>query len=277
MAGFFQSRWCCAWLAWGAVVYASLAYASGWCGAAERTGQEIYAQACAKCHGKNGEGVEDKFPDPLVGDKSLLELAKVIEKTMPEDQPGTCTGEDAAKVAAYIHEAFYSPVAQDRNRPARVELSRLTVRQYQNVAADLIGSFRPAAASDTGAGARQGLKAEIYKNRRFRPDDRVLERVDGQIDFDFGTASPAAGLTEDYEFSIRWEGALFAPETGDYELVVRTEHAARLWVNDLERPLIDAWVKSGNDTEYRASLRLTGGRRYPLQLEFSKAKQGVDD
>ncbi|HMC11898.1 MAG TPA: DUF1592 domain-containing protein, partial [Pirellulaceae bacterium] len=30
-------------------------------------------------------------------------------------------------------------------------------------------------------------------------------------------------------------------------------------------------------TEYKASIHLLGGRTYPLQLEFSKAKQGVDD
>src|SRR5262249_19264207 len=60
---------------------------------------------------------------------------------------------------------------------------------------------------------------------------------------------------------------------------VRTEHAARLWVNDTRptRPLIDALVKSGNDTEYRASVYLLGGRAYPLRLEFAKGKQGGDD
>ena len=36
-------------------------------------------------------------------------------------------------------------------------------------------------------------------------------------------------------------------------------------------------VRSGSDTEYRGSIRLLGGRMYPLRLEFSKAKQGVDD
>src|SRR5262249_20071243 len=34
---------------------------------------------------------------------------------------------------------------------------------------------------------------------------------------------------------------------------------------------------SGNEDEYRASIVLLGGRAYPLRLEFSKAKQGVDD
>jgi hypothetical protein len=50
-----------------------------------------------------------------------------------------------------------------------------------------------------------------------------------------------------------------------------------LWVNNNQEPLIDAWVKSGDDTEYRADIRLLGGRAYPLKLEFSKATQGVGD
>src|SRR5581483_5320 len=100
--------------------------------------------------------------------------------------------------------------------------------------------------------------------------------------FDFGTAGP--DLPEDakekfdpHQFSIRWEGSVLAPETGSYEFVVRTEHAVRLWVNDNKKALIDAWVKSGSDTEYRASVFLLAGRAYPIRLEFSKAKQGVDD
>src|SRR5206468_4150144 len=79
------------------------------------------------------------------------------------------------------------------------------------------------------------------------------------------------------QFSMRWSGSLLVPQTGEYELVIRTEHAARLWLNDPKQPLIDAWVKSGNDTEYRATLFLVGGRAYNLRLEYTKAKQGVDD
>ena len=30
-------------------------------------------------------------------------------------------------------------------------------------------------------------------------------------------------------------------------------------------PLIDAWVKSGDDTQHRASVRLLGGRVYPVR------------
>ncbi len=245
--------------------------------AADRTGEQIFRELCASCHGMSGEGTKDQ-PKVLAGDLSLEQLAAVIDKTMPEGEPEKCDIEEAKKVAAYIHDAFYSPIAQARIKPARVELSRLTVRQYQNAMTDLIGSFRqPSRWEEPG-----GLHGEYYKGRRTRGGDRVIDRIDLVVKFDFGEGSPEPEKMEPHEFSIRWEGSLLAPESGLYEFVVKTDQASRLWVNDNgrnegEKPLIDAWVKSGEDTEYRGSIRLLGGRVYPLKLEFSKAKQGVDD
>ncbi|HET6576019.1 MAG TPA: DUF1592 domain-containing protein, partial [Fimbriiglobus sp.] len=234
------------------------------------TGAALYRKHCAWCHGKAGEGAK-RHPKPLVGDKSVNELAALIDKTMPEDDPDKLDAGQSKTVAAYVHETFYSPAAQARNKPARVELSRLTVNQYRHAVADLVGTFRPAVRPDE----RRGLHAEYFKTRRFRPGDRELERIDPEVNFDFGTDSPAKDKLDAHEFSIRWEGSLLAPETGDYEFTVRTEHAARLWVNDPEKPLIDAWVVSGKDKEHRASVFLIAGRAYPLKLEFSKANQGV--
>ena len=75
------------------------------------------------------------------------------------------------------------------------------------------------------------------------------------------------------EFRITWQGSVLAPETGEYEFLVRTENATKLSVNDKARPLIDALVKSGSDTEYRGSVYLLGGRAYPIRLEFSRSKE----
>jgi cytochrome c553 len=239
------------------------------------TGEQIYRQQCAWCHGANGQGHPKRYPNPLVGTKSVDQLTELIDKTMPEDDPSKCVGEDARKVAVYVYDAFYSPAAQARNAPPRIELSRLTVRQYQNAVADLIGSFRATPKPDD----RRGLRGEYFNARGFRGDKRVIDRTDPELRFDFGRTGPEPEPEkfDAHQFSVRWEGSVLAPETGDYEFVVRTEHAARLWVNQATQPLIDAWVKSGNDTEYRASVFLLGGRSYPVRLEFSKAKQGVDD
>ena len=78
-------------------------------------------------------------------------------------------------------------------------------------------------------------------------------------------------------FSIRWSGSVFAPETGEYEFVVRSEHGTQLWLNDRARPLIDAPVRSKDDTESRATIFLLGGRSYPLKLEFIKIVGQEDD
>ena len=68
-------------------------------------------------------------------------------------------------------------------------------------------------------------------------------------------------------------GVVARAETGEYEFRVKTENATKLSVNDLRRPLIDALVKSGSDTEYRGSIYLLGGRAYPIRLELSRAKE----
>ena len=77
-------------------------------------GAAIYAKQCASCHGTSGEGVSGSYPDALIGDSTVGELTKIINDTMPEGEPQLCIGEDANAVAAYIHDAFYSPEAQTR-------------------------------------------------------------------------------------------------------------------------------------------------------------------
>src|SRR5262245_36804626 len=94
---------------WAAVV--GLLLAAGPASAQTLTGEQIFKKTCASCHGANGEGVKGKYEQALAGDKSVAQLSKLIAKTMPEDDPGTCTGEMADKVAEYIFEAFYSKAA----------------------------------------------------------------------------------------------------------------------------------------------------------------------
>jgi hypothetical protein len=264
------------------------------------TGEQIYRQKCASCHGPSGEGTDDHYPRPLIGERPVGSLARLIAKTMPEDAPGECVGEDAQRVAAYIYGTFYSKDAPGRSkfRPPRIELSRLTVRQYRNAVTDLIGSFR----NPARWGAERGLKGEYASRsgRRRRDgngDGGSLNRVDPEIRFQFGTSSPIPeqdALKDvaqkwqrapvlfvplrlfkpfSQEFRVTWQGSLLAPETGEYEFRVKTENAVKLSVNDLRRPLIDALVKSGSDTEYQGSIYLLGGRAYSVRLEFSRTKE----
>ncbi len=237
-------------------------------------GKKIYEAKCVSCHGQNGAGIKGKYNKPLSGDLTPNQLAKVIEETMPKEDPGSLSAADAFAVSSYIHELFYSSIARERNRPARIELSRLTVKQYRNSMMDLIGSFRPTAIPSDKT---KGIRGEYFKTRDFNKGDLAESRIDAEVDFDFKEESPISGKMEPGEFTLRWTGAIHAPETGYYEFVIHASHAVRLWVNDNNAPLIDAWVKSGKDTEYKGSIYLVSGRSYSLRLEFTKAKQGVND
>lgn len=235
-------------------------------------GAKLFAAKCARCHGTEGEGTK-KHPQLLTGDRSVQQLAEQIQKTMPEDDPGTLTAAQAKAIAEDIHGRFYSGIARARNKPARIELARLTVRQYRQAVADAVGTTRPMPTiSDV-----RGLKGEYFAARSFNGNKRVLDRVDSRIDFDFGEEPAVKEKMEPHEFSIRWTGSLLAPETGEYEFTVHTEHAISFWLNDNQKPLIDAWVKSGKEVDYIGRIFLVAGRLYPLRLEYAKAKQGVDD
>jgi len=234
-------------------------------------GREIFRQECAKCHGRNGEGVKGKYDGPLQGERSLEKLARYIERNMPDDNPGKCVGEDAKAVARYIYETFYSREARLRsNKPPRVELVRLTNLQYLNSVADLIKEFT---GKDGPLTEERGLQATYYNSKDFAGDKKAIERVDRQVDFDFADGAPDEKLKGTNGFSMQWRGSLGTDETGEYEFIVKTPNGARLWVNDTIEPVIDAWVASGQVSEHKATLRLIGGRVYPLKLNYFKFKE----
>ena len=245
-----------------------------WCAAwssAAQTGEAIFRQHCASCHGKDGEGVSDKYADPLVGERNLASLTKYVDRWMPEENPKLVTGEDAQRVAQYMFDAFYSPAAQAKKNPQRVELSRLTEEQYRQSVADIFAAFTQPVKLDD----RRGLRGEYATGtRRFREDRRVLDRIDPVVDFDFGENSPGEKVPKE-EFSLRWSGSLFVPESGAYEFVVETQNGMRFWINnqDDNQSLIDRYVRSGNDKQHRESIRLIGGRWYPIRLEVFKDKK----
>jgi hypothetical protein len=259
-------------------------------------GAAVYRDACARCHGKQGEGVHEKYKDALVGDWTIEKLTRYVAKNMPDDDPGTVSVKDAEVVSRYIHQAFYSREARARNNPARVELVRLTNRQYVNTIADLLKEFT---GKDAALGNEHGLQGSYSSSgRRGAGERKSFERLDPEVNFDFGKGSPftntivgtvtnitraitnaegkiTAAKTNVMKFtntfSISWRGSVIAQDGGDYEFIIKTPSGARLWVNDEETPLIDASVASGDMTEHRASVRLIGGRAYPLRLEMNRA------
>ena len=175
-----------------------------------KRGEELYLKTCAVCHGEKGEGVEKFYPDPLVGNLTVGDLTEVIAETMPEDDPESFVGAEAAAVAAYIHKAFYSVAAQIRIKPPRVGLARLTGNQLRHSLADLYST----GANAVWMSADHGLRGSYYIGSRHNDDQKRLERTDRCLHFDFGHQGPGEGITPE-DFCIRWNGAIKPDATGE--------------------------------------------------------------
>lgn len=234
-------------------------------------GAAIYRDSCASCHGDSGQGVASAYANPLSGDSTVGELTKLIEATMPEGEPEKCVGPDAAAVAAYIHDQFYGPAAQVRNRPPRAMLARLTANQLRQSLADVYSHFAGMAESTDD----RGVYGMYFDGTNHKEEHKKIKRVDPVLQFDFGHAGPGESITPD-SFSIVWEGSLLADHTGRYEIVVRSSCSFKMDFGRGERVFIDNHVQSGDKTEFRKSIMLTAGRVYPFRIDFVQRKRKTE-
>ena len=186
---------------------------------------------------------------------------------MPEDKPNTCKGENAVAVGRYIFETFYTPEARASQKPPRIELARLTNRQYKQTISDLFTAFL----GKPELNEERGIHATYYDTRGF--GKQVGQEVVDSIDFDFDRTLPHEKISKKEEFSIRWQGAVIAEESGIYEFIVKSPNSIRLYINDRETRLVDKYVATkDSEAEHSGTIYLQGGQPYFFQLETFRFK-----
>lgn len=242
-------------------------------------GAALFADQCADCHGSAGQGTELRR-QALAGDLPVKELARVIAETMPEGDPESCVGAEAEAIARHAHKAFYSPLAQARIRPPRRELSRLTVRQYEQTLADLFAEFRGRQEPEGAHGLSARFMKRVNAAGIGDPVRLVLPRAAFQLSQieelpesfrDPEVEGPERFGNSRIDVVVTISGGLTAPETGNYEFLVETDSGVELDIN--ETAVIDAKIRSDSEKQVRGSIRLVGGRTYPLKLQTSRTKQ----
>ncbi|NDJ77045.1 MAG: hypothetical protein GYB65_12390, partial [Chloroflexi bacterium] len=108
----------------------------------------------------------------------------------------------------------------------------------------------------------EGLLGQYYDNIDFT--NRVLERADATIDFDWGYGAPDAVMESD-SFTIRWTGYVVPLYTETYTFYTQSDDGARLWIDD--QLVIDDWEMQDVD-ENSATIDLMAGQPYSIRLEF---------
>ena len=108
-----------------------------------------------------------------------------------------------------------------------------------------------------------GVRADYFKGMNF--ENLVLNRVDPQIDFDWGDPGSPEPSVGDDNFSVRWSGQVEAAFTETYTFYARTDDGVRLWVEGLQ--LVDNWVDR-SATENRGTIDLVAGQFYSVVMEY---------
>jgi hypothetical protein len=109
-----------------------------------------------------------------------------------------------------------------------------------------------------------------YFNNKTLSGSPVLVRDDAQVNFQWGTGSPAPGTVGADGFSVRWTRTLNLT-AGSYRFTMTVDDGARLWVND--HLLIDAWRDQAPRT-YTGDMYMPGGG-VPVKMEYYENSGGA--
>lgn len=112
-----------------------------------------------------------------------------------------------------------------------------------------------------------GLQAAYFNNVTLEGTS-ALQRIDGQIRFQWTLFSPAPEVINYDFFSARWNGFITAPESGTFRIGIDGNDGYRLFIND--QLLIDNWNGQGYHTTLE-SFRFTKGQSYPIRIEYKES------
>jgi hypothetical protein len=154
--------------------------------------------------------------------------------------------------------AHYLQRRGHREKPLLGRRARMAIA---GAAATLVASAGIFAAVKRHAESARGLRGVYFADVNF--EHRAFERQDPKIDFAWNEAAPDDALPAD-GFSVRWEGMLRVPETGEYTFYLFSDDGARLFLDG--HLVIDNW---GNHSavERDGTIELESGK-VPIRVEY---------
>ncbi len=133
-----------------------------------------------------------------------------------------------------------------------------------------------------------GLMGQYFDNESFLGDFK--EQKDTNIDFDWTGASPIAGVNPS-NFSVRWEGFIYAPVSTNYQFAIECDDGATITLNNKiivshqmysasseSKGRVDKWLN--NEVQKRkqpgrnynksisAPVKLTGGSKFKIVVSY---------
>ncbi|HEX3358462.1 MAG TPA: PA14 domain-containing protein [Tepidisphaeraceae bacterium] len=107
-----------------------------------------------------------------------------------------------------------------------------------------------------------GLEATYFNTQSFTGTQ--ASRVDAQVNFNFGSKSPAPGISAT-TYTVRWTGQIKPAFSEQYTFTLKSDDGVRLWIN--HQRVISDWGQSGLSTS-SGQITLIAGKKYDIQLEY---------
>jgi uncharacterized protein YgiM (DUF1202 family) len=125
----------------------------------------------------------------------------------------------------------------------------------------------------TGETGAANWNATFYNNLDFS-GGAVLTRTDTDINFNWGTNSPGAGVNAD-NFSARWTATVNFPQPGYWKFRATVDDGVRMWIDVTQ--IIDQWHGSATGTAtYEADVYSLTAGNHDLKVEYFDATAGAE-
>lgn len=173
----------------------------------------------------------------------------------------TATSDDGIRVYVdndlIINEWYdHPPKTVSADKSLSVGHHWVVVEFYENTVAAIAKlSWEPASSTITN------WRGEYFNNTTLSGDP-ALVRDDAQIDFNWGTSSPAPGTIGTDSFSVRWTQTVNL-SAGYYRFTMTVDDGGRVWVNN--HLLVESWRDQGAQS-YTGDIYLPGGD-IPIKME----------
>lgn len=115
----------------------------------------------------------------------------------------------------------------------------------------------------------KGLSVEYFNDMEFK--NKVYETVHKNIDFNWGGIAPEK--LSFYYFSMRWQGKILPPVSGEYELSLVVDDGARVWIDD--ELVLESWEVA---PARHVSKRITfeKGKEYDVLVDYFQEGGGSE-
>lgn len=153
-----------------------------------------------------------------------------------------------------------SPASYAVDIPVSAGSHEIIVEYYENsgIAVSKVSYAKVVATPGNG----DGLLVTYYDNMDLTGPTK--ERIDSQINFDWGWGSPDPAFEGD-TFSARWVGQILPEFSETYTFYATTDDGVKIWVDG--QLIIDKWVDQ-SPTEWSGTINLVGGQKYDIVMEY---------